>query len=1316
MKKFKLLNNTFGWLAFAIAAVTYCLTVEPTASFWDCPEFILSGYKLEIGHPPGAPFFMLTANFFSLIAEPENVAYMVNIMSAVLSAAGIMFLFWSITHLARKLIVGNSKEISMPQTVTILAAGMVGALAYTWSDTYWFSAVEGEVYGYSSLFTAVVFWLILKWEDCADSPHSDRWLVLIAYLVGLSIGVHLLNLLCIPAIVLVAYYRKFPNANWKGMLLAMAASGAIVFVVLYGIVPGVVKVGGWSELLFVNVLGMPFNTGLFVYIALLAGTLIAGLFVTEKGGSRTAVAALFTLGTALLGIPFYGYGTMSVVIGLLVLAGIFLCVKLVKIGKELISYRVINTIFLCMFTIMIGYASYALIVIRSAANTPMDQNSPEDIFTLGSYLNREQYGSRPLFYGPGFESEVKIGENSKAVTKETSPIYARTSDGKYKLIGHNKEYEFEQNMLFPRMFSTQHAAAYEEWIGRKVTNRVDAKYPDYQMYKRDPRFVRMPTQRDNLAYMARYQINHMYWRYFMWNFVGRQNDIQGNGEPEYGNWITGIPVMDRIIEGDIDKMPKELKENKGRNVYFALPLILGLLGIVWQLMKGKEGKKQLWVVFMLFFMTGIAIVLYLNQTPGQPRERDYAFAGSFYAFAIWIGLGVAGLAQLIQEVTKKENIIISSAVAFLCLLVPVQMLSQTWDDHNRSGRYACRDFGLNYLNTLPQEGCPIIYTCGDNDTFPLWYNQEVEENRTDARVCNLSYLSADWYIDQMRSPAYDSPALPITWQRKDYEESKNADISFIPIDFAEEIDKYLEQHPELKNELFDMNYVTKHWILDAGANTKERKAVEEMISYAKRNIVESLNERLEKIELEIKKHNRFGSSSDNMQELMYYTQDLKNYIAQTAKYDVTQPMMPHFVTIPVDAEAIKRSGMRIPEAIKSGKETMPERMEIDFKLEGRRNMGLSLSLARHELLILDMLANAKWERPIYMAITVGGSNYPIELQDFFQCEGLAYRITPFKWGVDDGIYDVDKLYDNMMNRYKWGGFKEYGNYYADETIRHSVSTLRNQLYMLAALMQDEARKLKKENAEMNGMNQLLEEELAMAKNSTKKAAEIDTLFCKENLSSNKDKIEKNLVQLRELASKTLNVLEKWYTEFPNDIIPFDASDSRNTANDNSILVASIYMQMLEWEQNTPQEQKILDGKTLELLQKRAAEILGIAFEREYSFVRWYNSFGSKKLSSRSIAHVSNLCDAIELLGYFQHDPKKIDSAVKQMTRLSTSYMSKNRQFNDREDIIDHVKIFKKVADLTAEGSSEMKQMDAIFEKLKKHLERIEKKNQKNAGI
>ncbi len=768
MKQFKLANSIFGWLAFAVAAFTYISTVEPTASFWDCPEFISTAYKLEVGHPPGAPFFMLTGNLFSQFAsDPSQVAFMVNVMSALLSAMCILFLFWSITHLARKLLCTDGIVTSAWQTILIIGCGLTGALAYTWSDTFWFSAVEGEVYAYSSMFTALVFWLILKWEDRADQPHSDRWLVLIFYLTGLSIGVHLLNLLCLPAIVLVYYYKKTPNANAKGSLLALLVSAVLVAAVLYGVVPGIVKVGGWFELFFVNVLGCSFNTGLVIYLSVLVAVVLTGIYFTTQPG-RTKSVVFFVLSVALLGIPFYGHGALSVVIGVLVLAALTWLLRLKNAeGKFVVRPRLLNTSLLCMLMLMIGYSTYSVILIRSTQNTPMDQNSPEDIFTLGTYLNREQYGSRPLFYGQAYTSQAVDIATSETVQRHDK-VDPNEPD-RYDVVETQTEAVFpgEMKMLFPRIYSSGHANAYREWLGNIKLRDVNFYVEDENGRKSGPYTGQMPSQWDNLRFFLSYQVNFMYWRYFMWNFAGRQNDIASGGELEHGNWITGIPFIDRAMLGDQSLLPKELQENKGRNVFYCLPLLLGLIGLFWQAYRGKEGAQQFWVVFFLFFMTGLAIVLYLNQTPLQPRERDYAYAGSFYAFCIWIGLGVAGVAKALERI-RLPKLAAASLATLVCLLVPLQMVSQTWDDHDRSGRYACRDFGANYLNSLPEEGGPIIFTNGDNDTFPLWYTQDTEGERTDARVCNLSYLQTAWYTDQMKRPAYDSPALPIAWKRYEY--------------------------------------------------------------------------------------------------------------------------------------------------------------------------------------------------------------------------------------------------------------------------------------------------------------------------------------------------------------------------------------------------------------------------------------------------------------------------------------------------------------------------------------------------------------------
>ena len=915
MKQYKLVNNLVGWFAFVIAAFTYCMTIEPTASFWDCPEFITTGYKLEVGHPPGAPFFMLTANLFSqFTSDPSKVARMVNTMSALMSAACILFLFWSITHLVKKLICPDDKEMTLGKLITIMGSGLVGALAYTWSDTFWFSAVEGEVYAYSSLFTAVVFWLILKWESVANEPHSDRWLVLIAYLTGLSIGVHLLNLLCIPAIVLVYYYKKNPDANLKGSLLALTGSMVLVAAVLYGIVPGVVKVGGWFELLFVNSFGMPFNSGLIVYIILLAASIIWGVYesYTEKSRKRMNISFMVTI--AMLGIPFYGYGWSSALIGIIILGilGVYLFADLNK--KYQISARTLNTSLLCIMMIMVGYSSYALIVIRSTANTPMDQNSPEDIFTLGEYLGREQYGTRPLFYGQTYASKPALKEVDGGCVydvTEGAPVYQRkekaTPDEKdsYEIVRHKTDYKYAQNMLFPRMYSDAHAQAYEDWLGG--IKGVQVPYDQCgQMV-----MVKVPTQWDNIKFFFIYQLNYMYWRYFMWNFAGRQNDIQGQGEIEHGNWITGIPFVVKFLVGDQSLLPSDLKNNKGHNVFYCLPLILGLIGLFWQAYKtrrittpnGEEieepvGIQQFWIVFFLFFMTGLAIVLYLNQTPMQPRERDYAYAGSFYAFAIWIGMGVAGIAQWLQgKLGEKPASVIATVV---CLFVPIQMVSQTWDDHDRSNRYVARDFGQNYLSTVQEEGNPIIFTNGDNDTFPLWYNQETEGFRTDVRVCNLSYLQTDWYIDQMKRQAYDSPAVPIEWSRLEYVQGHNEGVAVRP-EVMESINNFYKQNPE--------------------------EAAKE-----------------------------FG---DNPYEL----KNILKYWVRSPKEGL-QLIPTDSIVIKLDKEAVKRSGMMIPDSLHG---EIPDYMSISLK--GKR------MLYKSELMMLEMLANTNWERPLYMAITVGSDNH-----------------------------------------------------------------------------------------------------------------------------------------------------------------------------------------------------------------------------------------------------------------------------------------------------------------------------------------------------
>ncbi|MCH5327068.1 MAG: DUF2723 domain-containing protein, partial [Duncaniella sp.] len=728
MKRYNLYNNILGWVCFVIAAVTYLLTLEPTASFWDCPEFISQGYKLEVGHPPGNPIFMLAARFFVNFAfgDVTKVALMVNAMSALLSAATILLLFWSVTHLAKRLIVSDdATEISLPRMLVIFGSGLCGALAYTWSDTFWFSAVEGEVYAFSSFCTALVFWLILKWENRADSPHSDRYLILIAYVIGISIAVHLLNLLCIPAIGLVIYYRLAKDTNATGSLITLALSAVVVGLILYGLVPGFIEVAQYFELFAVNVVGLPYNSGVLLYAVIAVATFIWGVRELYLQRSLNAIRWSVLLTILFSGIPFIG---SSLIIPVVIIAAVAAFLWWVPS----LPVRILNLVVTGILVIFVGYSSYALLLIRSNANPPMNQNAPDNVFALASYLNREQYGERPLFYGQTnnsgvvYEADLTTG-STNPIFSEGAPQYSKVAKDspsepdRYMLTGYKKNYMMtpELNMLFPRIYSGAHSREYSEWIGGLQGRPVQAtQYVDRQgnVLQYDSRII--PTQAENLRFFLVYQLSHMYWRYFMWNFAGRQNDIQGNGEVNHGNWISGIPFIDNLRLGDQSLLPYDVGEgNPGHNVFYMLPLLLGLLGLLWQAFVSKRGIEQFWVVFFLFFMTGIAIVLYLNQTPSQPRERDYAFAGSFYAFAIWIGLGVAAIWDILSRwlASKAHSKAESASAAGLkpaarwipvalaavaALAVPLQMVSQTWDDHDRSGRYVCRDFGKNYLSCI----------------------------------------------------------------------------------------------------------------------------------------------------------------------------------------------------------------------------------------------------------------------------------------------------------------------------------------------------------------------------------------------------------------------------------------------------------------------------------------------------------------------------------------------------------------------------------------------------------------------------------------
>lgn len=712
---FRLINRVTGWVTFVIASITYILTAEPTASLWDCGEFITTSVGLQVGHPPGAPLFMIISRLFAIFAPSvEQQAVMINYMSALCSGFTILFLFWSITHLARKLVVKKGEEMTMGQMFAIMGASLIGALTYTFTDTFWFSAVEGEVYAMSSLFTAVVFWAILKWENVAFEPYANRWLVFIAYLIGLSIGVHLLNLLAIPAIVFVYYFKKFTPTT-RGIIKTGILSMIILGVVNFGVIPGVIKIAGWFELMFTNGMGLPFNTGVIIYVLLIIGILVWGIHYTLKKN-----------------MPIW------------------------------------NTILTCFMVILIGYSSYSMVVIRSLSDPPIDENSPDNVFSLLSYINRDQYGDSPLLYGQYYNAP-------QVAYKDGEPIYYQNKEtGVYEVVGHKPVIEYDKRFcgIFPRMYNNTrpyYPSQYQAWGGQN----------DGPTYMIDGKPVTRPSFMNNMRYFFNYQLGHMYWRYFMWNFSGRQNDIQGNGEITHGNWITGIKFLDEIRLGNQSELPDTLRTEKAYNKYYMLPFLLGILGMFYQYRKGRSGKQDFWTVMLLFIMTGIAIIVFLNQPPLEPRERDYAYAGSFYAYAIWIGLGVLSLWEFFNKSFQKLNPAVSAVVVTgICLvIIPVNMAAQNWDDHTRANRYATIAHAKNYLNSCAPNA--ILFTYGDNDTFPLWYAQEVEGVRRDIRIVNLSLLAGPWYIDQIKRKAYESEAVPISFTRNQYRDGKRDQVAIM---------------------------------------------------------------------------------------------------------------------------------------------------------------------------------------------------------------------------------------------------------------------------------------------------------------------------------------------------------------------------------------------------------------------------------------------------------------------------------------------------------------------------------------------------------
>ena len=877
-------NNLTGWFVFVFSAIVYILTLEPTVSFWDCGEFILSAFKLQVGHHPGAPLFLMMGRVATLFAgnDLSKVPVTVNVLSALCSGFAILFLFWTITHLVRKVFVKNN-ELEAKHIPAIIGSGIVGALAFTFSDTFWFSAVEGELYALSSLVIALVFCGMLKWEEEADKTYSGRWIILIAYIMGLGLGIHRLNLLIIPVLVFV-YYFKIYEVTTKGVIKTFLVSILLLWLMVFVLMPGVPEVAGWFELFFVNIIWLPYNSGLLFYMVVLFGALAFGIHYSLK-------------------------------------------------KKNVL----LNYIMTSLLVVMIGYSSYAMIMIRSSARPPMNQNNPSDVFSLSYYINMKQYGSAPKFFGNYYSAPII---DSKKVVSGYNKI-----NGKYEPYYHPEyTYSSQFETIFPRMYSSDpdHESAYKYWgkvVGRKYTVGSQKEA------------VVCPTFGENLRYFFRYQIGFMYLRYFMWNFAGRQNDIAGNGNAINGNWISGINFIDEARLRSLDKIPKDLKTNPGNNKYYLLPLLLGLAGMFWQYKKNNTG---FWLVMAFFIMTGLAIIFYLNQYPNQPRERDYAYVGSFYAFAIWIGIGFMFVYETLQKFLGNKA---SLAVTFVGLIaaVPVLMGAQNWDDHSRAGRYTARDIGANYLKSCAPNS--ILFTYGDNDSFPVWYVQDVEKVRQDIRVANLSYIQAGWYIDMMRQKAYDSDPMPLTLGS----------------------DKYIE-------------------------GTREQLPINNQVNKP----------------VELKELVQFVGNDDQKYKVdLSGRGDYMNYIPANK-----------FI-IDVDTAKVLSNGTVKPYY----KSRIVSPMIWEYS---------ETDAFKGDLAIMDLLSTNKWERPVYFSTTVPSTQYK-GLEKYFVQEGLSYRIVPIKTDKPEpgefGMIDTDIMYDNMMNKFKWGN-AEKPSVYLDENNRRMFSNFR----------------------------------------------------------------------------------------------------------------------------------------------------------------------------------------------------------------------------------------------------------------------------------
>ena len=934
MTLFKKLNNIVGWTIFLIASFVYLSTIEQTVSFWDCGEYIATAYKLEVGHPPGAPLFQLFGRIFSLFATPgtSEVAIAINTLSALCSSFTILFLFWTITAFSKKIIIKN-QDINIEKIILILSSGVIGSLAYTFSDSFWFSAVEGEVYAMSSLFTAATFWCIMKWEEESHKASSGRWLVLIAYLIGLSIGVHLLSLLTIPAMGMIYYFKKYQYTK-SGAIKAFFISIGLLGLVQGVVIPGAVSLISKFELFFVNSIGLPFNSGAIIYLIAIICAIYFGLAYTKRNKK-----------------PLW------------------------------------NTFILSITMLLIGYSSFAILVIRSNSNPPIDENNPEDAVGLLSYLKREQYGSWPIVYGRHFNAEL----DSRNPYVDGSPVYAKDEKkGKYIIIDNRKKsipnYSKKDKMLFPRMWSntqSRHANGYKMWADLKSKEST-------------------PTFAQNLKFFFKYQIGWSYIRYFMWNFAGRQNDYMNmDGNSLHGNWESGIKFIDNARLGTPDSkdsiVPDYLANNKAKNHYYFLPLILGLIGMIYQF---KSREQDAISVLLFFLFTGVLIIIYLNVVPFQPRERDYAYVGSFYAFSIWIGLGVLGIYNFLKNnikinIPSKVNLAASSLVAFF--MAPALMFAENWDDHDRSGRYTALEVAKNYLNSCDKNA--ILFTNGDNDTFPLWYAQEVEGIRTDIKVVNLSLFNTDWYIDQMKRASYDAQPIPSSLQHEDY---RSGTRDYTPI-FEKTKDRV------------DVKQVVQF----INSNNPNRKI---RTSGGLRNYCPT-----KKLKLEVNFEKK--------------ARDYTSNFMKSNKSSSVSDSIEIFQKIYTDTLAYFKSF--IPKEYQNKIVS-----EIKWQLKGN-------GLYKNKLMVLDILANFNWERPIYFATTVGQDNF-MGLEKYFQLEGLTYRLVPYIAQSPDrqpGVVHTEKMYQRLTKDFVWGGYNNPDTYF-DETNTRMVLNFRNSYSRLAeSLMQ-----------------------------------------------------------------------------------------------------------------------------------------------------------------------------------------------------------------------------------------------------------------------